>query len=156
MNRRNNLNKFEVLKEYKEMLTHNLLSYSSDYLMNKPKKKYVKEWEETQEKISLVEEMMEDNKQIIKKEVSAISFSKDQILRMYPNMQYYVKNSNGGLLVGTIEIEDAIKYAEKYKREYLQDKLNNNLGVYVYDKSGKNLYVAKGRDIENEETEEFE
>lgn len=150
------MNKFEVLKEYKEMLTHNLLSYSSDYLMNKPKKKYVKEWEETQEKISLVEEMMEDNKQIIKKEVSAISFSKDQILRMYPNMQYYVKNSNGGLLVGTIEIEDAIKYAEKYKREYLQDKLNNNLGVYVYDKSGKNLYVAKGRDIENEETEEFE
>lgn len=150
------MNKFEVLKEYKEMLTHNLLSYSSDYLMNKPKKKYVKEWEETQEKISLVEEMMEDNKQIIKEEVSAISFSKDQILRMYPNMQYYVKNSNGGLLVGTIELEDAIKYAEKYKREYLQDKLNNNLGVYVYDKSGKNLYVAKGRDIENEETEEFE
>ena len=38
----------------------------------------------------------------------------------------------------------------------LQDKLNNNLGVYVYDKSGKNLYVAKGRDIDNEETEEFE
>ena len=58
------LNKFEVLKEYKEMLTHNLLAYSSDYLMNKPKKQYVKEWEETQEKISLVEEMMEDNKQI--------------------------------------------------------------------------------------------
>ena len=51
---------------------------------------------ETQEKISLVEEMMEDNKQIIKKEVGNISFSKDQILSMYPNMQYYVKNSNGG------------------------------------------------------------
>ena len=150
------MNKFEVLIEYKEMLCHDLLSYSSDYLMNKPKKQYVKEWEETQEKISLVEEMMEDIKQIIKEEVSGISFSKDQILSMYPNMQYYVKNSNGGLLAGTIELDDAKKYAEKYKREYLQDKLNNNLGVYVYDKSGKNLYVAKGRDIENEETEEFE
>ena len=150
------LNKFEVLKEYKEMLTHNLLAYSFDYLMIKPKKQYVKEWEETQEKISLVEEMMEDNKQIIKKEVSNISFSKDQILSMYPNMQYYVKNSNGGLLAGTVELDDAIKFAEKYKKEYLQDKLNNHLGVYVYDNAGKNLYVAKGKDLENEETEEFE
>lgn len=150
------MNKFEVLKEYKEMLTHNLFAYSSDYLMYKPKKQYVKEWEETQEKISLVEEMMEDNKQRIKKEVSAISFSKDQILNMYPNMQYYVKNSNGGLLAGTIELDDAIKSAEKYKKEYLNDKLNNHLGVYVYDKAGKNLYVAKGKDLEIEETEEFE
>ena len=150
------MNKFEVLKEYKEMLTHNLLAYSSDYLMNKPKKQYVKEWEENQEKISLIEEIMEDNKQIVKEEVSNISFSKDQILSMYPNTQYYVKNSNCGLLAGTVEVDDAIKYAEKYKREYLQDKLNNNLAVYVYDKSGKNLYVAKGKDLEDEETEEFE
>ena len=150
------MNKFEVLKEYKEMLTHNLLAYSYDYLMNKPKKQYVKEWEETQEKISLIEEIMEDNKQIVKEEVRSISFSKDQILRMYPNMQYYVKNSNGGLLAGTVELDDAIKFAEKYKKEYLQDKLNNHLGVYVYDKAGKNLYVAKGKNLEIEETEEFE
>ena len=150
------MNKFEVLKEYKEMLCHDLLSYSSDYLMNKPQKQYVKEWEETQEKISLVEEMMEDNKERVKEEVRSISFSKDKILRMYPNMQYYVKNSNGGLLAGTIELDDAIKYAEKYKREYLQDKLNSQLGVYVYDKAGKNLYVAKGKELEDEETEEFE
>ena len=148
------MNKFEVLKEYKEMLYHNLLSYSSDYMMNKPKKQYVKEWEETQEKISLVEEMMEDNKERVKEEVRSISFSKDQILRMYPNMQYYVKNSNGGLLAGTVELDDAIKFAEKYKREYLQDKLNSQLGVY--DKAGKNLYVAKGKELEDEETEEFE
>ena len=150
------MNKFEVLKEYKEMLTHNLLAYSSDYLMYKPKKQYVKEWEETQEKISLVEEMMEENKERVKAEERSISFSKDQILRMYPNMQYYVKNSNGGLLAGTVELDDAIKSAEKYKKEYLQDKLNNHLGVYVYDKAGKNLYVAKGKNLEIEETEEFE
>lgn len=48
---------------------------------------------------------------------------------MYPNVQYYVKNSNGGLLAGTVELEDAKKYAEKYKKEYLLDSLNNHLGV---------------------------
>lgn len=138
------------------MLCHNLLCYSSDYLMNNPKKQYVKEWEETQEKISLVEEMIEENKQKIKGEVIDISFSKEQILRMYPNVQYYVKNSNGGLLAGTIDLEDAKKYAEKYKEEYLQDYLNSHLGVYVYDKQGNNVYVAKGKVVENEETEEFE
>lgn len=150
------MNKFEVLKEYKEMLTHNLLAYSSDYLMYKPKKQYVKEWEETQEKISLVEEMMEDNKKRVKEEVRSINFSKDQILRMYPNMQYYVKNSNGGLLAGTMELKDAKRCAEEFKREYLEDRLNNHLGVYVYNKAGKNIYVAKGRNIESQETEEFE
>ena len=85
-----------------------------------------------------------------------MSFTQEQILRMYPNTKYYVRNSNGGLLAGTIELDDAKKYAEEYKKEYLQDSLNNHLGVYVYDKDGKNLYVAKGKDIESEETEEFE
>ena len=85
-----------------------------------------------------------------------ISFSKDQILRMYPNVQYYVKNSNGGLLAGTVDLEEAKKYAEKYKKEYLKDSLNKHLGVYVFDKQGKNVYVAKGIMLESEETEEFE
>ena len=150
------MNKIDLLKEFKDMLCHNLLCYSSDYLMNNPKKQYVKDWEETKEKISLVEEMIEENKQKIKREVIDISFSKEQILRMYPNVKYYVKNSNGGLLAGTVDLDEAKKYAEEYKKEYLEDSLNRHLGVYVYDKQGNNLYVAKGKNFENEETEEFE
>ena len=63
-----------------------------------------------------------------------MSFSKDQILRMYPNVQYYVKNSNGGLLAGTIELKDAIKTADELKKEYMEDRLNNNLDIFVYDR----------------------
>ena len=87
-----------------------------------------------------------------------MSFTQEQILKMYPNTQYYVRNSNGGLLAGTIELQDAKKYAEKYKQEYLNDSLNNQLEVYVYDREGKNVYIAKGNEnnIENEETEELE
>ena len=45
------------------MLNHNLLCYSSDYLMNIPKKQYVKEWKETQEKIKLVDELIEQEEE---------------------------------------------------------------------------------------------
>lgn len=85
-----------------------------------------------------------------------MSFSLDQISKMYPDIQYKVRNSNGGLLAGTVDLEDAKKYAEKYKKEYLQDSLNRHLGVYVYDKQGNNVYVAKGKEAKSEETEEFE
>lgn len=85
-----------------------------------------------------------------------MSFTLEQIKKMYPNIQYEVRNSNGGLLAGTMQLEEAKEYAEKYKREYLNDSLCSQLGVYVYDKNGKNVYVAKGREVENEDTEEFE
>ena len=84
-----------------------------------------------------------------------MSFSKDQILRMYPNVQYYVKNSNGGLLAGTIELKDAIKTADKFKKEYMEDRLNNHLDVFVYDKKGDIIYTA-GNTKEKLEEEEFE
>ena len=58
------MNKIDLLKEFKDMLCHNLLCYSSDYLMNKPKKQYVKDWEETKEKISIIDEIINDEKRI--------------------------------------------------------------------------------------------
>lgn len=85
-----------------------------------------------------------------------MSFTLEQIKKMYPNIQYEVRNSNGGLLAGTMKLEDAKEEAEKYKKKYLHNALNNHLGVYVYDKNGKNVYVAKGREVESEDTEEFE
>ena len=85
-----------------------------------------------------------------------MSFTLEQILKMHPNIQYKVRNSNGGLLAGTVDFEDAKKYAEKYKKEYLHDSLNKHMGVYVYDKDGKNVYVAKGKESLSEEVEEIE
>lgn len=146
------MNRLEVLKTFRELLNYNLLCYSENYLMSKPKKEYIEEWESTQERLNIIEEM------IVEEERGKMSFTQEQIIRMYPNVQYYVRNSNGGLLAGTVYLKDAKKYAEEYKREYLQDKLNNHVDVFVYDKHGHNIYVAKG--IQNKtgqkETEEFE
>lgn len=57
------MNKIDLLTEFKDMLNHNLLCYSSNYLMNTPKKQYVKEWEKTQEKIKLVDELIEQEEE---------------------------------------------------------------------------------------------
>ena len=74
-----------------------------------------------------------------------MSISKDEILRMYPNTNYYIKNSNGGLLGGTKELDEAKKMAEKYKKEYLNDSLNKAMEVFVYDKNKKEVYKATGK-----------
>lgn len=149
------MNRLQLFKEMYEMSTHNLLCYSQNYLMTKPKLKFIQEWKREKEKVNLLKEIIVEEKQ--KGETNNMSFSKDQILGMYPNVKYYVRNSNRGLLAGTVELEDAKKYAEKYKREYLNDSLNSHLGVFVYDKKGKNIYNAKGVNrIKDEETEELD
>ena len=150
------MTRMQLFKEMYELSCHNLICYSQNYLMNKPKSGYVKQWNKENEKVKLLQELISEEKQ--KEEMKNMSFTQEQILKMYPNTQYYVRNSNGGLLAGTIELQDAKKYAEKYKQEYLNDSLNNQLEVYVYDREGKNVYIAKGNEnnIENEETEELE
>lgn len=146
------MNRQELLQEFYDLTEHNLLCYSKNYLMTIPKVGYEKNWEDEKEKLEIIKEMIEEERE------NRMSFTQEQILKMYPNTQYYVRNSNGGLLAGTTEIEDAKKYAEQYKQEYLNDSLNNHLGVFVYDKNGNNVYVAKGiqKNLETEETEEFE
>lgn len=153
------MNKIDLLNEFRGGLYHNLLCFSTNYLMDKPRDNFIKEWEETKEKISLVDEIIKDERKLASNESKRgenMSFTLEQISKMYPNIQYKVRNSNGGLLAGTVDLEDAKKYAEKYKKEYLQDSLNRHMGVYVYDIYGKNVYVATGKEPVSEEIEEFE
>ncbi|MCI9366617.1 MAG: hypothetical protein HFJ54_09115, partial [Clostridia bacterium] len=70
-----------------------------------------------------------------------MSFTLEQILKMYPDTRYYVRLSNGELLAGTHYLKEAKKYAERYKKKNAQDLLNKHLGVYVYNQKGKNVYV---------------
>lgn len=57
------MNRVELLKEFEDMLNHNLFCYSADYLMNTPKKQYVKEWEETKEKIDILKDLIKQEEQ---------------------------------------------------------------------------------------------
>lgn len=150
------MNRLQLFQEIYNFYTYNLLCYSKNYLMEEPKEKFAQEWKTEKEKVELLNEIIKEEKQ--KEGVEDMSFTQEQILKMYPDTQYYVRNSNGGLLAGTPDLKEAKKYAERYKKEYLQDSLNNHLGVYVYNKEGKNVYVAKEKqnDVAKEETEEFE
>ena len=149
------MNRLQLFKEMYEMSTQNLICYSKDYLMTKPQPRFIKEWKREHEKVELLKVIIAEEKQ---KGENNMSFTQEQILRMYPKVQYYVRNSNGGLLAGTVELADAKKCAEQYKNEYANDSLNNHLGVSVYDKQGNNIYNAHGikNRTEKEETEQFE
>lgn len=150
------MTRLQLFQEIYGLHAYNLLCFSKNYLMTEPQEEFIQEWKREREKVDLLKEIIKEEKQ--KEGVKNMSFTQEQILKMYPDTQYYVRNSNGGLLASTPDLKEAKKYAERYKKEYAQDLLNKHLEVYVHDKKGKNVYVAKGEqnNIENEETEEFE
>ncbi len=57
----------QLLKEMYETCTHNLLYYSRDFLMRKPKVGYVKEWKNEREKVKLIKQLIMEEKQSISK-----------------------------------------------------------------------------------------
>lgn len=132
------MNKFDLLKEFKDMLNHNLLCYSSNGLMNKPSKKYVKEWELTQEKISLLEEIMEDVKKYKQEDV-----------------WYLVRNDEYRVLGSFYTLNEAISFAEKKKKEYMRNYERTKVWVEI-DGESNEIYVARGYEKEDEEEEEYE
>ena len=132
------MNRVDVLNEYKDMLNHNLLCYSADYLMNTPKKQYVKEWNETKEKIDILKDLINQEEQ----EKSSV--------------YYMVKDENNGLLKRFFWLNQATSFAEKKKKEYMQNYDKTEVWVEVNGDTEK-IYVAKGyAKQENEEEEEFE
>ena len=132
------MNRVDVLNEYKDMLNHNLLCYSSNGLMNKPSKKFVKEWETTQEKIGLLEEIMEDVKKYKKEDV-----------------WYLVRNDEHRVLGSFYTLNEAISFAEKKKKEYMRNYERTKVWVEI-DGESNEIYVARGYENEKEDEEEFE
>lgn len=57
------MNRLQLFKEMYEMSTHNLLCYSKDYLMTKPKPQYIKEWKKEHEKVELLKGIIAEEKQ---------------------------------------------------------------------------------------------
>ena len=53
----------QLFKEMYELSSYNLLCYSRDYLMTKPKTRYVKEWKKEREKVNLLQELIVEEKQ---------------------------------------------------------------------------------------------
>lgn len=130
------MNKIDLLKEIMDMFNHNLLCYSSNTLMTKPKQQYIKEWELTQEKISLLEEIIEDVKKYRKEDV-----------------WYLVRNDEFDILGSFYTLNEAIAFAEKKKKEYMSNYDRTKVWVEI-DGESNEIYVARG--YEKEDAEEFE
>ncbi len=130
------MNKIDLLKEFEGTLYHNLLCYSENNLMNKPKEKFVKDWKETKEKIGLVKEIMRDVQRNIQEDI-----------------WYLVRNEELDVLGSFYTLNQAIAFSEKKKKEYMRNYDNSKIWVEI-DGESKEIYEARG--YEKEETEEFE
>lgn len=120
------MNKIDLLKEFEETLYHNLLCYSENHLMNKPKEKFDNEWKETREKIGLLKEIMKDVQKNIQGEI-----------------WYSVRNENLDVLGSFNTLNEAIFFAEKKKKEYMRNYDNSKIWVEI-DGETEEIYVAKG------------
>ena len=100
MRRVKNLNKIDLLKEFESTLYNNLLCLSENYLMNKPRTNFTKEWKETKEKIGLVKEIIKDEQKNIQKDI-----------------WYLVRNEEFDVLGNFCTLNQAIYFAEKKKKE---------------------------------------
>lgn len=56
------ITRVKLLEEYLDNEKSNLLSFSTDYLMNKPKEGYSKQYFETAEKINILQDMVSEYK----------------------------------------------------------------------------------------------
>ncbi len=60
------MTRLEFLQEIEDMVNHNLLCYSKNYLMTEPKEQYKEEWQREREKSEIINQMIQDEKQKVK------------------------------------------------------------------------------------------
>lgn len=58
------MNRYTLLKEFYDLTAHNLYCYSADSLMTRAKDGFEESWYKEKEKLELIEELIEDEKQI--------------------------------------------------------------------------------------------
>lgn len=49
-------------------------------------------------------------------------------------VKYLIKNSNGGLMGGTVTYEDAIKMKKEFEKELEDDPWNKDLKIFIEEK----------------------
>ena len=57
------MNRYTLLKEFYDLTAHNLYCYSADSLMTRAKDGFEESWYKEKEKLELIEELIEDEKQ---------------------------------------------------------------------------------------------
>ena len=77
---KNNLKRMQLFKEFYEQSVHNLLCYSQDIYMKKPKEKYVDDWKKERQKVNLLKELIAEEKQ---KEVINNSVENEETEELY-------------------------------------------------------------------------
>lgn len=71
-----NMNKIELLKQIKELSMNNIRCYSDSLLKNQPNERFKEQWKAEQERIKIIEEIIEDEKKLLIEEQNHIRHRK--------------------------------------------------------------------------------
>ena len=127
-----NLNRLELLEEFYKQIEHNKYCYSKDSLMEIPKEEFKEEWNTENEKLKILQEMIEEEKEIQRSGING-------------DIVYTIMDSHGAGLTSVYDISTAIEKAEEYKRKYIRSF--NSAVIYIeVDVGGKSeiIYTAQG------------
>lgn len=175
-----NLNRYELLKEFYDLTAHNLHCYSADGLMTKAKDGFEESWFREKEKLELIEELIEDERQSKFKIYHSIKSLKDIV----PNKELaYLEDRKNGtscyLKINELNEDGKAKYDlffSIHKKDAFDDEYDNvyikeldatflNSRNILKNKMEKELakfnkfiekYGVYSKFYEDEETEEFE
>lgn len=129
------MNRYELLKGFYDLTSHNLHCYSADGLMSKAKEGFRESWQEEKEKLELIEELLEEERHSkFKAYYSMKSLNEEKDIRLNSELAYLEDRNNGVscyLTADEINEDGKIEYALVFSI-HKKDKFDNEFdNVYI-------------------------
>lgn len=141
-----NLNRLGVLEELKTMSYHNKYCYSTDQLMTIPKPEYEEEWHKENERIEIIEELIEEEKaENFKLYTSMYNLRNEIQIRLHTALAYLENRDKGiSCYLTAIGIDEYRKF--KYSlvlRKHKKHNFDNEYEKVVNRNISKEAFVNR-------------
>ena len=130
------MNRLELLEEMHDMAIHNKYCYSEDMLMNTPKEEYIDEWNKENEKLELIQELINEEKANNFQLYTSVYNLKNEIGISHDMELAYLKDERKGIscyLMADEVNEENIEYIlvfTLHKKDEFEDEFEN---IYTKD-----------------------
>lgn len=146
----------ELLKDVFLEISHNLSCYSEDTLMTKPKKEYEDSWYKEKEKLELIEELLQEEKETsFKVNTSMCNLYEERDINFNVDLAYLDDRENGiscHIIVYEKDNENKLIYElilNIHKRDEFDDEYENVYSKIIPKETFKNRVTLK-REMEKE------
>lgn len=133
------MTRIELLKEMKEFSMNNIRCYSDSLLRNQPNERFRKEWTKEQERIKIIDEMIEEEKTKLQEQNNNMRFKQFKFIDENFGEEIenaLIWNNDAFILVSVFEDEITIKEYEDVLDLFKEFILNKNELEFLRDLAG--------------------